>query len=307
MPIIECERYEIEPMPIGKGGFGEVYKAYDLLYERTVVIKTIVAPRLYGINEPQIRRQFFKESVISARLGSHSENIVKVFDYGYDRSTDIPFFVMEYIQGYDLSRKIGKFSLRESFLLLFDMLTALKIAHDNGVVHSDISPDNIMFDESEKIYKLNDFGLARLLNSQLMKRGNTTSLVGGKAGFLPLLDWNTGNRSAHSDLYGLAVTITLLISGHVPLWSRSTDGLFIPPNIQKILENKLSSNSKQELLKIKEHLMQEFGIDETDIFPILLTKIINQELVSVNTTLDFMYQYGFRNHLKIEGEIMKAD
>ena len=60
MPIIETERYEITPHPIGQGGFGEVYLARDLLYERDVVIKTIKSSGLFGLDDPTIRRKFFR-------------------------------------------------------------------------------------------------------------------------------------------------------------------------------------------------------------------------------------------------------
>lgn len=240
MPIIENERYEIDPNPIGRGGFGEVYQAYDLLFERQVVIKTIVASHLYGINDPRFRKQFFKESLISARLGSETDKIVRVFDYGYDRTTDLPFFVMEYVKGHDLTREVGTFSLEQSFQLLGDMLTALRIAHVKGVVHSDISPDNIMYDEAKDIYKLNDFGLARLLNSTLMSRGSVKSLIGGKPGYLPLDDWQTGNRTSHSDLYSLAVTITQLVTGKIPVWELAT-GSLNAPDLALMFQGKLGS------------------------------------------------------------------
>ena len=65
MPLIETERYEIDPIPLGRGGFGETYAARDLLFDRDVVIKTILASRLYGINEPAFRRHFFREALVS--------------------------------------------------------------------------------------------------------------------------------------------------------------------------------------------------------------------------------------------------
>jgi serine/threonine protein kinase len=240
MPIIESERYDIEPKPIGRGGFGEVYRAYDHLFRRQVVIKTIVASQLYGINEPDLRRQFFKEAVISARLGTETPYIVQVLDYGYDRTTDLPFFVMEFIEGHDLTREVGAFSLEQAVLLLSNMLAALRVAHDRGVVHSDISPDNILYSERERLYKLNDFGLARLLNSNLMSRGSARSLVGGKPGYLPLLDWQTGARTAHSDLYGLAVTVAHLITGRIPTWTFSK-GTASPPDVLSAFERKFGT------------------------------------------------------------------
>lgn len=124
--------------------------------------------------------------------------------------------------------------------MLDNILKALRIAHKKGVVHSDISPDNIMFDEISGKYKLNDFGLAKLLNSTLMRRGSMKSFTGGKPGFLPLIDWQTGQRTTHSDLYGLAATVVYLLTGKLPLWN-NRGGSLNPPLIDEYFD--LSSTS----------------------------------------------------------------
>jgi eukaryotic-like serine/threonine-protein kinase len=218
MPIISTERYDIDPQPLGRGGFGEAYAARDLLFDRDVVIKTILVSRLYGIDEPAFRHQFFREAVVSAKLGHKTPYIVKVLDYGYDRESDLPFFVMERIKGGDLASRVGHLTVIEALTVFWHILCGLDIAHKNGVIHSDISPDNILFDAEEGIYKLNDFGLAKLLTSALMSRGASISLTGGKPGYLPIDHWHTGDRNAFTDLYGLAVTIVVLVSGKVPQW-----------------------------------------------------------------------------------------
>ena len=216
MAIIETERYIIEPRPLGRGGFGEVYQAKDLLFDRDVVIKTIMLSQLYGIDEPAARRQFFREAVVSARLGHTCPYVVKVLDYGYDRDTDKPFFVMELVKGGNLVARIGTFSWREAGHLLHDVLTALFMAHQKQVIHSDISPDNILYDPDKPKYKINDFGLAKLLTSALISRRPSLSITGGKPDYLPIDQWQTGERDQYSDLYGLAVTITELITGKPP-------------------------------------------------------------------------------------------
>jgi len=235
MPTIDTERYDVDPRPIGKGGFGEVFVATDLLFDRKVVIKTIIASQLYGIDEPVYRKQFFKESLIAAKLGLESDYIVKVYDYGYDRTSELPFFVMEFVQGRDLSSDVGVFPWEEAVKVLEHIFRALLVAHQKGVVHSDISPDNIMFDEITGKYKLNDFGLAKLLNSTLMRRGSMKSFTGGKPGFLPPLDWQTGLRNKHSDLYGLAATLMYLLTGRLPMWD-FRGGTINPPDVSKLFD-----------------------------------------------------------------------
>lgn len=315
MPIIQTERYEVDPRPIGRGGFGEVFAATDLLFDRRVVIKTIIASHLYGIDEPVFRKQFFKESLISAKLGIESDYIVKVLDYGYDREGDLPFFVMEFVQGYDLSKSVGSFSWEDTIKLLDNILRALLVAHSRGVVHSDISPDNIMFDEISGKFKLNDFGLAKLLNSTLMRRGSTKSLTGGKPGFLPLLDWQTGSRTAHSDLYGLAVTIVNLHTGKLPLWKRF-EGTLTSPDFTQLFDmdsprfeadvafvNRLGDNpndsSDVSIFGITPREPSRFWSDGDENYKyilnvtrrdviILLEKILKGEIESVENAISFM-------------------
>lgn len=237
MPIIDTERYDIDPQPIGRGGFGEAYTARDLLFDREVVIKTIVASQLYGINEPKMRHQFFREAVVAARLGQMTPNIVKVLDYGYDRDTDVPFFVMEKVVGGDLFPQVGKLSWTQAAKLTENLFSALAVAHKNGVIHSDVSPDNVLYDSANKIYKLNDFGLAKLLTSALMSRGASLSLTGGKPGYLPVEQWHTGDRDEFSDLYGATITIIHLISGQIPTWKFDfTTKEMTNPVIEDILE-----------------------------------------------------------------------
>ncbi|QDU00451.1 Serine/threonine-protein kinase PrkC [Gimesia chilikensis] len=216
MPIIESERYEIDPEPMGHGGFGETYFARDLLFDRDVVIKTILASRLYGMDDHKIRHQFFREALVAAKLGHKTDYVVKVLDYGYDRNSDLPFFVMEKIEGGDLSDKVGSFAWEDALELLAHILTALSTAHKNGVIHSDISPDNILYDPKSAKYKLNDFGLAKLLSSVLVSRKVSLSITGGKPFFIPFEQWNSGDRNEFSDLYGTAVTLTQLLTGTIP-------------------------------------------------------------------------------------------
>ena len=82
---------------------------------------------------------------------------------------------------------------------------------------------------------MNDFGLAKLLTSTLMRRGSLLSLTGGKPGFLPLHDWQSGDRTAHSDLYGLTITIINLMTGKLPLWQLRDVG-YVAPRAVDFLE-----------------------------------------------------------------------
>lgn len=272
MPLIQSERYEIAPIPIGQGGFGEVYRALDLLTEETVVIKTILASHLYGINEPEIRRKFFREAVVSARLGAHCQNIVAVRDFGYDRDSSMPFFVMEYIDGTDIFDFVGEMNGRSAVNVLFQMLLALDAAHKSGVIHSDISPDNILAEEVTGFLKLTDFGLARLLTSQIASKGRSYSLVGGKPGYLPPLDWQTGNRTVHSDLFGLAATIVQLVSGQLPQYKWSS-GILTGPTLIEQFTNGQITTKVVDAAEVGFHAVKREQWDEE----LFLRKITNKD------------------------------
>ena len=219
MPVLDSERYEIDPVAIGHGGFGDTYTARDLLLDREVVIKIISSTRTLGIDEPTLRHNFFKEALVAARLGQKTKHIVKVLDYGYDRDASLPFFVMEKIDGGDLYARIGTFTWLDAARLLDNLLRALSVAHEHGVVHSDISPDNILYDARDKAYKLIDFGLSKIIDSVLISRRASMSMTGGKQGYLPFEEWHAGIRTPFSDLYGVAITLIHLITGKVPVWS----------------------------------------------------------------------------------------
>lgn len=213
MPPITSERYELEDSMLGHGGFGDVYRAFDLLHEEMVVIKTISLKAFYDFQRDEIRRRFFTEALVGAKLGRLSSCIVKVLDYGYDQKSDCPFFVMEYVAGDDLVNQLGTFSPRDAFTTLAQLLHAVQVSHENGVLHCDISPDNIMYVPSIPMVKLNDFGLARVLTSDLFSRGRSVSLLGGKNAYIPPCQITTNERNQHTDLFAVGMVIHELISG----------------------------------------------------------------------------------------------
>ena len=148
-------RYEITEL-IGIGGMAEVYKAIDVMENKTVAVKILKAE--FSRNEDFIRR-FRNESKAIAVL-SHP-NIVKVFDVGFN--DDIQYIVMEYIDGITLKEFMeqqGALRWRDAVHFTVQILRALQHAHDRGIVHRDIKPQNIMLFTDGTI-KVMDFGIAR--------------------------------------------------------------------------------------------------------------------------------------------------
>lgn len=232
MDIIHCERYEIELPPVSRTRFGSVYRAVDLLADKSVVVKTVSATHFLGLDQRANRRGLFRDWAEAARVGRASEHIARVRDFGYDQSCDIPYLVMDDIPGRDLCYKIGNMSLEQGTIVLVQMLKALRNAHNEGLVHGDISPASIIrVNDATGMFLLNDFGLARSLTRQLVSHGLRQSVVIGQPGYLPPMDWQNGTRSFHSDLFGLAATVLHLVGGRKPEYQWSS-GSMTGPDLQ---------------------------------------------------------------------------
>ena len=148
-------RFQIQEV-LGRGGMGEVYKAFDPTLQRTIAVKT-VRP---DIDRPEYLERMMREAQACARL-SHP-NIVTVFEAGQDNG--VVYIAMEYLQGKNLAEVLETQSLsfEEKVRILSKVLEALHHAHDLNVVHRDIKPSNIHL-QSDGTIKLMDFGLARVL------------------------------------------------------------------------------------------------------------------------------------------------
>ncbi len=148
-------RYEIQKR-IGVGGMADVYMAYDIEESREVAVKIL---KNEFINNDEFLKRFKNESKAVSML-SHP-NIVKILDVGFN--DDVRFIVMEYIDGItlrDYIEKEGHVDWKEASHLVIQILRALQHAHDRGIIHRDIKPQNIMMFEDGTI-KVMDFGIAK--------------------------------------------------------------------------------------------------------------------------------------------------
>jgi serine/threonine-protein kinase len=153
-------RFRIESL-LGRGGMGEVYKAFDPTLQRTVAVKTVRPDR----ERPEYIERMMREAQACARL-SHP-NIVTVYEAG--QADGVVFIAMEYLQGQNLDEVLdtGRLSFEEKIKILAKVLEALHHAHGLDVVHRDIKPSNIHL-QSDGTIKLMDFGLARMLEADTL-------------------------------------------------------------------------------------------------------------------------------------------
>ena len=206
-------RYEIQEI-IGVGGMAVVYKAYDNIDDRIVAVKILKEEFL--ANE-EFRRRFKNESKAIAVL-SHP-NIVKVYDVSYgDR---IQYIVMECVDGITLKEYIqqqGVINYKEAVFFVTQILRALQHAHDKGIVHRDIKPQNIMLLENGAI-KVTDFGIARFSRSET--RTMTDSTIGSVHYISP--EQARGDiTDDKADIYSVGVMLYEMLTGKRPFESDNT-------------------------------------------------------------------------------------
>lgn len=200
-------RYEITEL-IGVGGMADVYKANDLLENRVVAVK--ILKNEFADNEDFVRR-FRNESKAIAVL-SHP-NIVKVFDVGF--SDKLQFIVMEYIDGITLKEFMeqqGVLKWKDTVHFIIQILKALQHAHDRGIVHRDIKPQNIMLFPDGQI-KVMDFGIARFAREE----GKTISDKAiGSVHYISPEQARGDITDEKSDIYSVGVMMYEMLTGAKP-------------------------------------------------------------------------------------------
>lgn len=200
-------RYRIQEV-IGVGGMSVVYKAVDLSDNKIVAVKVL---KQEFFEDEQFRLRFINESKAIAML-SH-KNIVKIYDVGLN--DDLYFIVMEYIDGITLKQYIeqqGRLSWREAVYFVSQVLEALRHAHQKGIVHRDIKPQNIMLLSSGAIC-VTDFGIARIATN------NTHTMADkaiGSVHYISPEQVSGGKTDFRSDLYSVGVILYEMVTGKVP-------------------------------------------------------------------------------------------
>ncbi|MET8943285.1 protein kinase [Streptomyces sp. NPDC004542] len=210
-------RYQLRDL-LGEGGMASVHLAYDAVLDRQVAIKTLHTE--LG-REQAFRERFRREAQAVAKL-THT-NIVSVFDTGEDSLDGMttPYIVMEFVEGRPLGsvleediRQCGAMPADKALKITADVLAALEISHEMGLVHRDIKPGNVMMTK-RGVVKVMDFGIARAMQSGVTSMTQTGMVVGTPQYLSPEQALGRG-VDARSDLYSVGIMLFQLVTGRLP-------------------------------------------------------------------------------------------
>ena len=271
--VLLNHKYRIEKV-LGEGGFGITYQAVDTVLDLSVAIKeyylsgyvtretnngNTVMP--FSGEKKEIyeegKRKFIKEARSLGKLAGQ-RGIVAVRDYFEENNT--AYIVMEFLDGITLKGYLkqagGRLSVEHTFELVEPVLKSLVAVHEQGIIHRDISPDNIMVLQGNSV-KLLDFGAAR----EVSINGEKSLSVLLKPGYAPEEQYRTrGEQGPWSDIYALCATIYRCITGKVPVESMErlrNDTLKPPSALGVVIDKERERTLMQGLSLFKEKRIQD--------------------------------------------------
>ncbi len=235
------DRYKLLQL-IGGGGMANVYLARDIILDRDVAVKVL---RLDFVNDELFIKRFRREAQAATSL--NHENIVTIYDVGEDDG--IYYMVMEYVRGCTLKQYIQQHAplpVQEALRMMDQLTGAIAHAHQNGVIHRDIKPQNILVSEDGTL-KITDFGIAVALSSTTITQTNS---VLGSVHYLSPEQAKGGMATEKSDIYSLGIVMFELLTGQLPFSGESAVAIVLKhlqtetpsvrrwnPNIPQSVEN----------------------------------------------------------------------
>ena len=216
-------RYRLQA-PIGKGGMGDVWLAWDLSLRRNVALKIL---RTGAAPDSDTLKRFEREAHAAGQLrGPH---VVRVFDFGAS-DDGLYYIAMEYLSGLDLATMVEDFGPvppARAIDIIMQACSALEEAHAAGIIHRDLKPHNLFLtrvDDEPDFVKLLDFGVARLRDhTTAAERLTWTGIIVGTPSYLAPELWQGAPADERSDIYALGATLHFLVSGATPSASRGRE------------------------------------------------------------------------------------
>ncbi len=243
---------------LGQGGMGAVYKARQPKLDRLVALKVLLRRRDDGTSDPAFGERFAREARALARL-SHPA-IVAVYEYG--EAGGYPFLLMEYVDGLTLRQLLrrGKLAAGEALAIVPKICEALQFAHQRGIVHRDVKPENILLDKDGQV-KMADFGIAKILASDPQDPSLTggRDVVGTPHYMAPEQVEHPQQVDHRADIYSLGVLFYEMLTGELPL------GKFAPPSKKVQVDVRLDEIVLHALEKEPERRYQHASEVKTDV------------------------------------------
>lgn len=275
-------RYVLKEI-IGVGGMAVVYKAVDNIDNKTVAVKIL---KDEYIADDGFRKRFKNESKAVAML-SHT-NIVKVYDVSFGET--IQYIVMEYIEGITLKQYIqnkGVLDWRESVIFTAQILKALHHAHEKGIVHRDIKPQNIMLLPDNKTIKVADFGIARFDNNS-----QTKTLQDGAIGSVHYISPEQARGEIvdnKTDIYSVGVVLYEMLTGQLPFQADSAVSVAIMQLQQEaVMPRKLNPSIPVGIEQITMRAMQKSPRDR---YQSAAEMLLDLDEFRRNPNIKFNYNY----------------
>ncbi|MBW6474258.1 MAG: protein kinase [Anaerolineaceae bacterium] len=293
----QIDRYRITQR-LGVGGMAVVYKAYDTRLERDVALKLIRSGSIPPDEYDRLMKRFEREA--KAQAVFNHRHIIPIYDYGEVQGS--PYLVMAYIPGGTLKTRIGQpIPFQQAIHWVVPIADALNYAHKRGVIHRDVKPSNILFNEEEQPL-LSDFGIAKIIKSADGSLTGTGLGVGTPEYMAPE-QWH-GQVSEASDQYALGVVLYEMLTGLKPYTAdtpvavallqmseplRSPRSLVpnIPEPVEKLLYKALDrepQNRFSDVASFQKALEYQFLLDPADEIDQVESININKESTPVLPT-----------------------
>ncbi|NLG73852.1 MAG: protein kinase [Chloroflexi bacterium] len=245
--ILLNNRYQLEDR-LGTGGMAVVYRAHDLMLERSVAIKLL---RTHLASNADFRDRFRQEAKAAANL-SHP-NIVTVHDFGLDAGQ--LYIIMEFVPGTDLKTIIqrkGRFTPQEMIDLIVQACAGIGYAHRAGLVHCDVKPQNMLVTPDDRL-KVVDFGIARALAS--IHPDEKSEVVWGSPQYFSPEQAAGMAPSPASDVYSLGVVMYEMLAGQLPFTASTPEELArmhreVPPPSPRRFNPSIPHELEQIVLKV---------------------------------------------------------
>ena len=288
---------------LGEGGMAIVYKAYDTRLERDVAVKVIRTEKLTIETMGKTLKRFEREAKVLAKL-THP-NIVPITDYG--EHDEKPYLVMPYLPGGTLKQKLGKpIPWEDSVRLLIPIARALHYAHQQGIIHRDVKPSNILITQSGEPM-LTDFGIAKIL----LDTEETADLTGtgmgvGTPEYMSPEQFQGKGVDARTDVYSLGVVLYEMVTGRKPYQADTPAAVLIkqvtealprpkslvpelPDALEKVLLKALAKNKEDRFQDVAafgnalENLLMGMGKEKQSVSTVRSSKVAKPDLDTQDT------------------------